>query len=242
MTFKSWIQAPFGSHAGSAPTVGSRPPEPRSSTLPTDGRHSFAGAVAGACRGPSSDARGIYAVESVNRLIRVVEAFNRVLLASCRWGVVLLVATITVIVALGVFFRFVLNNSLPWTEEVAKFVMVWLAFIGAPVVLKEGGHIAIDVVPARLPSPLGPIVMMLIQLIVMVVLGVLVFQGWALAWNALPQIATTVDVSLFYIFLAVPIGSALMLVVSLELLLRQVAAMGASGAPPVEPASGAGWR
>ena len=86
--------------------------------------------------------------------------------------------------------------------------------------------------------------MMVIQIIVMVVLGVLVFQGWALAWNALPQIATTVDVSLFYIFLAVPIGSALMLAVSLELLLRQVAALGSSGAPPSEPASGAagGWQ
>ena len=183
-------------------------------------------------------------MDSVNRLIRAVEAFNRGLLASCRWGVVLLVATITVIVALGVFFRFVLNNSLPWTEEVAKFVMVWLAFIGAPVVLKEGGHIAIDFVPARLPSPVGPIVMMLIQVIVMLVLAVLVFQGWALAWNALPQIATTVDVSLFYIFLAVPIGSALMLAVSLEFLLRQAAALGSSGAPPSEPAAGAagGWQ
>ena len=183
-------------------------------------------------------------MDSVNRLIRAVAAFNRALLASCRWGVILLVATITVIVALGVFFRFVLNNSLPWTEEVAKFVMVWLAFIGAPVVLREGGHIAIDIVPTRLPAPLGIIAMMLIQLIVMVVLAVLVFQGWALAWNALPQLATTVDVSLFYIFLAVPIGSALMLAVSLELLLRQVAAMASPGAPPVEPAPGAGggWQ
>lgn len=183
-------------------------------------------------------------MDSINRLIRAVEALNRALLASCRWGVVLLVATITVIVALGVFFRFVLNNSLPWTEEVAKFVMVWLAFIGAPVVLKEGGHIAIDVVPTRLPSPLGPIVMMLIQVVVMVVLGVLVFQGWALAWNALPQVAATVDISLFYIFLAVPIGSALMLAVSFELLLRQLAAMVSPDAPPIEPASGAGggWQ
>ena len=183
-------------------------------------------------------------MESVNRLIRAVEAFNRWLLASCRWGVILLVAAITVIVALGVFFRFVLNNSLPWTEEVAKFVMVWLAFIGAPVVLKEGGHIAIDFIPSRLPSLVGHAALMLIQVIVMVVLAVLVFQGWALAWNALPQIATTVDVSLFYIFLAVPIGSAMMLTVSLELLLRQAVAIRSSDDPPSEHSPGAagGWQ
>ena len=96
---------------------------------------------------------------------------------------------------------------------------------------------------AELSASIPPTIMKT-YVIVMVVLGVLVFQGWALAWNALPQFATTVDVSLFYIFLAVPIGSALMLAVSLELLLRQVAALGSSGAPPSEPASDAagGWR
>ena len=164
---------------------------------------------------------------------------------GCRYGVVVLVAAITVIVALGVFFRFVLNNSLPWTEEVAKFVMVWLAFIGAPVVLKEGGHIAIDFIPARLPARLGHALLMLIQIVVMVVLAVLVYQGWALAWNALPQVAATVEVSLFYIFLAVPIGSVLMLTVALELMLRQAAAIRSPGGPPDEPVpdvSAGDWR
>ena len=178
-------------------------------------------------------------------LIRAIEALNRRLLAACRYGVIVLVAAITVIVALGVFFRFVLNNSLPWTEEVAKFVMVWLAFIGAPVVLKEGGHIAIDFIPARLPARIGHTLLMLIQIVVMVVLAVLVYQGWALAWNALPQVAATVEVSLFYIFLAVPIGSALMLTVALELMLRQAAAIRSPGGPPDDPVPdvGAGdWR
>ena len=182
-------------------------------------------------------------MNAVKRLIDAVEVVNRGLLASCRWGVVLLVAAITVIVALGVFFRFVLNNSLPWTEEVAKFVMVWLAFIGAPVVLKEGGHIAIDFIPTRLPSPLGHLLLMVIQVVVMVVLGVLVYQGWALAWNALPQIAATVEISLFYIFLAVPIGSAMMLPVSFELLLRQAAAMRSPDDLPGDAAPGGGrWQ
>ena len=178
------------------------------------------------------------------QLILAVEAINRRLLAACRWGVVLLVAAITVVVALGVFFRFVLNNSLPWTEEVAKFVMVWLAFIGAPVVLKEGGHIAIDFIPARLPVRLGHALLLVIQIVVMVVLAVLVYQGWALAWNALPQVAATVEVSLFYIFLAVPIGSALMLTVALELMLRQAVAIRSPGALPDGPAPGdvGDWR
>ena len=86
---------------------------------------------------------------------------------------------------------------------------------------------------------------MLIQIVVMVVLAVLVYQGWALAWNALPQVAATVEVSLFYIFLAVPIGSALMLTVALELMLRQAAAIRSPGGPPDDPVpdvSAGDWR
>ena len=86
--------------------------------------------------------------------------------------------------------------------------------------------------------------LVVIQIAVMVVLAVLVYQGWALAWNALPQVASTVEVSLFYIFLAVPIGSALMLTVALELMLRQAVAIRyPSGFPdePTQGGAGGGW-
>ena len=62
-------------------------------------------------------------------------ALNRLSIAGCAHLVVVLVAGITVIVCAGVFWRYVLNDALAWSEESAKFLMVWLVFTGSPIAL-----------------------------------------------------------------------------------------------------------
>ena len=49
-------------------------------------------------------------------------------------------------VTLGVFYRYVLNNSLSWTEEVARYLMIWFGFIGMGVAMKDERHVGITVV------------------------------------------------------------------------------------------------
>ena len=57
----------------------------------------------------------------------------------------------TVVIALiQVFCRYVLNNSLSWPEEMAKFAFVWFVFLGAAMVTRRSRHIVIDLVPRSL--------------------------------------------------------------------------------------------
>ena len=48
------------------------------------------------------------------------------------------------------FCRYVLNNSLSWPEEMAKFAFVWFVFLGAAMVTRRSRHIVIDLVPRSL--------------------------------------------------------------------------------------------
>jgi TRAP-type C4-dicarboxylate transport system permease small subunit len=64
----------------------------------------------------------------------------------------LLVATASI--AVGVFFRSLLDDPLAWTNELAVLGLVWLTFIGASAVFKERGHIAVDAVSFLLPAGL----------------------------------------------------------------------------------------
>ena len=66
------------------------------------------------------------------RALRALAAVNGVSLAICRHLTVVLVAAITVVVCAGVFWRYVLNDALAWSEETSKFLMVWMVFAGAP--------------------------------------------------------------------------------------------------------------
>ena len=153
---------------------------------------------------------------------RVLEKINRVTLFFCKYMTIFLVAVISVVVCAGVYWRYVLNNSLAWTEETAKFLMVWMVFTGIPIALKSGGHAAIDALPNALPVRARQMLYSLIYLVILVLMVVLIDQGWGFALNARTQNTATTQVSMMYVFGAMPFGGVIMFFVSLELLLKSI--------------------
>jgi len=68
------------------------------------------------------------------------------------YSVTALYMVMVVVIFLQVFFRFVVKASLPWSEELARYIMAWAVFIGASIAAKEGAHIGIDSIVTRLPK------------------------------------------------------------------------------------------
>ena len=66
------------------------------------------------------------------------------LVALVEWWAVFLLVALTTVVCLGVFFRYVLNDSLVWYDEFASYLLVWLTFFGAVVADYQRRHIAFD--------------------------------------------------------------------------------------------------
>lgn len=150
----------------------------------------------------------------------VLGRINDVLLFLCKWVSIALVAAIALIVIAAVIFRYGLNDSIAWAEDAAKFLMVWLAFIGAPLGFHHGAHVAIELMPPLLPDSFRPVFRFLVHAVVLALMAMLAWQSWLFALNGRAQVALTIgDISMFWIFLSMPIGSAIMAAISLELLL-----------------------
>lgn len=156
-------------------------------------------------------------------LVAALGRLNDALLWLCRWSVIGLVAAIAVIVISSVIMRYIFNNSISWSEDAAKFLMVWLAFLGAPLGFRHGAHVAIDLLPPGLPAIARRIVRVFVHATVLILMVLLARYSWAFAWNGRTQVALTVgDIPMFWIFLCMPIGAALMALVSLELMLLTI--------------------
>ncbi|MDX1542194.1 MAG: TRAP transporter small permease [Geminicoccaceae bacterium] len=158
---------------------------------------------------------------------------NGVLLGGCRFATVALMVAISAVIVAGVFYRYVLNDALSWSEEVSKFLMVWLTFTGAPIALRHGGHVAVEILPNALPARLRQLMLLVTFLIILSLMTVFVYQGWVFAWNARMQIAATLGggFSMIWVFLAIPVGGALMGLIAVELVFR--ALRGVAGDPEV---------
>jgi len=142
---------------------------------------------------------------------------NANILQGCRYAMIVTLIAIFVTVVIGVFFRYVLNNSLVWIEEIAKFTMVWLAFIGSPAAMDRGGHVAIEMISGRTKGTVRIIFVICIQIIIISCLVLLFWKGIDLAVKAIPQHSTAVTwLSMVWVYLAVPVGSFLMLPITIQ--------------------------
>lgn len=121
-----------------------------------------------------------------------------------------MVAAITVVTFLQVFTRYVLEDPLIWTEELARYLFVWITLIGGAAAVRSRGHFGLDILRRFAPplrTPLGA----LSTLIVFAFLGLLFYTGILETGQASTQISHAIGVRLHWAYLAIPIGAALAL-------------------------------
>lgn len=136
---------------------------------------------------------------------------------------IVLMCIFVAIVLMGVVFRYVLVLPLTWSEEVARYAMVWMAFISGSVALKRGEHVNVDTLlllvrSQRLLALLG----LLVHLAIGWFLVVLTVHGVRLVHTSFATTTPALGIPLAWPYLGVPIGSVLMLVHVVAFLCRDI--------------------
>ena len=118
----------------------------------------------------------------------------------------------TVVVACQVFSRYVLNNSLFWSEEVARIILVWLTFLAATVAYYQKLHPGVDTVWQRLPRRLRNGAAFLSWLAGMVLFSVMILWGAKFAWFVRLQITPALNIPKWVIMAVVPAAGVIFMV------------------------------
>lgn len=145
--------------------------------------------------------------------------FERVIVTANRWIVIAMMVVMAALVFVNVVCRYILNYSIIWAEEVSQYLMVWVAFLAAGLALREGRHVAIEMLQDRLPSRARRMTRHLIALLLIVFMGILIILGLQFVRFAWDQETPVLNIPLGIPYMAVPIG-ALLLVIHLFFLYR----------------------
>jgi TRAP-type C4-dicarboxylate transport system permease small subunit len=121
-------------------------------------------------------------------------------------------AAMSIIVMLQIVFRFVVYVPIPWSEELARYLMIWMGMVGAFVALREGRHIGVSLFVDRLPPRMGARVVFLVRAATILFLLVVARYGIALAVFNASQRSPALDIPMIFPYLAVPVGAVLMIV------------------------------
>jgi TRAP-type C4-dicarboxylate transport system permease small subunit len=117
------------------------------------------------------------------------------------------------IVFLQFFTRYVLNDSLSWTEEIARYGLMWVVFIGGAMVTRRNTHIAVELLSNVMkPGPRRAALLAFVDFIKLAFLGLLAFVSWTITERMHFQRMTVFDLPMSYVYGGVAFGCFLMLI------------------------------
>ena len=151
----------------------------------------------------------------MQRISNIVNRITEVIL-------VIVLAAMAVVVFLQVIFRYLLNFPLFWTEEFARYCLVWSSLLGSAVAVKRGQHIAVTIVSERFPPAVRRVMKIITLISVAVILTIILWGGIQLVAITRAQISPALRVSMSVPYLAVPVGAALMLLHTLNFIYETI--------------------
>lgn len=129
-----------------------------------------------------------------------------------RWLMIVLMVAMTATIFTQVFSRYVLQSSIPWTEEVARYILVYIAFVGGALAVFEKSHLRVEIVVEMLPLRAQQALHIFSTTLIAVIAALLVYYGGRFTLLARNTISPAIDQPMALIYVIMPVAGVLMLI------------------------------
>ena len=135
---------------------------------------------------------------------------------SLRVALLVLVSGIVITTMLQIVARFILMVSIPWTDELARYLMIWASFVGLGVAYRKRELISVAFFREKLPLHLLKVTLFISDLLCSIFAIVIVIYGIKLCFQNVAQVSPSMRISLGIIYAIVPLGCLLFLLFTFE--------------------------
>lgn len=139
----------------------------------------------------------------LRRLVRFTRQF-------IDWMLVGAMGALLVVVTIGMATRYVLPGWFVWTDELTRFGLVWVTFIGAAAALHRNMHLAVDVLLSRCRPLLRDLLVLLSDLMVVLFCALILPFSVRLVQMTHTQVSPALRVPMSLVYLVIPASAALM--------------------------------
>ena len=136
-------------------------------------------------------------IDKIDKIIEII--LQAILLLMC------------VALALQVLFRYLFNSPLVWSEELARYLFVWITFLGAGYGVKHHLHVEMSILFNKFPLGVKKIVQLVINLAVLLSYAYIMPGAVSFMKIQHPIMATTLNIPLSFLFAAAPVGCGLLI-------------------------------
>ena len=150
----------------------------------------------------------------------------------------LLVALMVINTSTGVFFRFVLNNALSWTDELGRYMMIWVGFFGCYLAARDNSHVGVEMFVGLFKPGAQMIFHVVARLVVIVFLVIILSESGKQLGLLGIQTSPALEIPMAIPYSAVSVGVFLMLIENIAHLVRLFTKPSSSSIPAQSAAVG----
>ncbi|WP_291636755.1 TRAP transporter small permease [Clostridium sp.] len=151
------------------------------------------------------------APEQINIIDKVYAMLQKII----KYTVAIFLTSMVILVFANVISRYFLNFAIAWTEEVTRFMFIWVVFLSAVLAYVNDEHLKLDILEKKLPKKIGQVVAVICDLIVMYAIYLITAGGKNLALQSWNWLSPAISFSYGIVYLVVPICGGLMLLQTL---------------------------
>ncbi len=148
--------------------------------------------------------------------------FMDVLEKVLRLFIGIAMAVMVAVIFYQVVLRYVFHNSNIWSEETARYLMCFVVLFGAAIAIRKGSHLQVDFLINMLPERARCIATVLCTLAGDAFLVFFLIHGISLCKGTTNSISSGTGIPMAYVYACLPIGAVLMLLASVEVIMKQL--------------------
>lgn len=146
----------------------------------------------------------------------------RLLLALAKASVIVISVVMISVTLAQVVFRYVVAAPLPWSEELARYCFVWIVFLGGAIGLSRGIHLGVDLIVNMLPEPMRRGLDIVTNALIAGFAATLIYASYPVLNMNMFQRSPALGVQMTYIYAAIPISMALIFLIGVERIVRDI--------------------
>lgn len=128
------------------------------------------------------------------------------------WICIVLFSAILVMGTIQIVARYLSTVSVPWTEELMRFCMIWLTMVGSALTVRVDGHVSVDIVLTYMKSHRRKAILFVMARLICVFFLIVYFpSAIQLIMRSATSRAVSLPIPYGYVYAAVPVGIVMML-------------------------------
>jgi TRAP-type C4-dicarboxylate transport system permease small subunit len=140
-----------------------------------------------------------------------MERLDKFIAKGLVYACAILMFSMATVITAQVLSRYILGSSLTWSEELGRYIFVWMSFLGMSIGVKQGSHVALDILIKKLKGVSQKLLMLINNAIVFFFGVCLTVSGFQLFELGMGQKSPTLQLPMQYVYIVIPISGIFLL-------------------------------